>query len=73
MKKHYQCRMRRGNTETIRWIEARAAKVGAQVEVLPSREMWDVVEVYRLGLPEDILKKQQQLSRNSLPSVEGIR
>lgn len=71
-KQYFQCRLRRGNGETLGWIEARGAKVGASVELLPSREFWEVVEVFELGLPEDMLKEQQRLHRNSLPSVEGM-
>lgn len=70
---YYQCRLRRGNTETVGWIEARGAREGARVELLPSRELWDVVEVFDHGVPQDDLKEQQRLNRNSLPSVEPMR
>ena len=70
MKQYFQCRLKRGVSETTGWIEARGAKVGATVELLPSHELWDVVEVFRHGLPEDVLKEQQRLSRGSLPSVK---
>jgi hypothetical protein len=67
---YYQCRMRRGNEETTGWIEAR----GAKVELLPSGELWEVDKVYdQRGLPKDVLKEQQLLSRHSLPSIEPIR
>lgn len=55
------------------WIEARGAKVGASIELLPSREFWDVIEVFSHGLPEDMLKKYQLLNRNSLPSIESMK
>lgn len=71
-KQYFQCRLRRGESETTGWIEARGAKVGATVELLPSRENWTVVEVYEHGLPEDILKENQRLNRRSLPSVEPM-
>lgn len=72
MKQYFQCRLQRGTSETTGWIEARGAKTGATVELLPSGEMWEVVEVYKHGLPEDILKEKQRLNRRSLPSVEPI-
>lgn len=64
-KQYYQCRLRRGDTETVGWIEARGAKAGASIELLPSREMWDVVEVFEHGIPEGLLKEHQRLHRNS--------
>lgn len=72
MKQYFQCRLRRGDSETTCWIEGRGAKVGATVELLPSREKWQVAEVFTHGLPEDMLKEQQKLNRHSLPSVEAI-
>lgn len=72
VKKYYQCRLRNGARETTGWIEARGAKAGAYVELLPSREFWVVAEVFHHGLPGDMLKEQQKLNRHSLPSVEGI-
>ena len=72
MKQYFQCRLQRGDSETVGWIEARGTKVGATVELLPSREMWQVVEVYGHGLPEDVLKEHQRLNRHSLPSIGPI-
>jgi hypothetical protein len=69
----FQCRLRRGETETVAWIEARGAKAGVQVELLPAGEMWDVVEVFTHGLPGDHLKELQLLNRRSLPSIEAIQ
>jgi hypothetical protein len=71
-KKYFQCRLRRGDTYTVGWIEARGAKVGASVELLPSHERWEVTEVYEHGLPEDYLKELQDMHRRSLPSVKPI-
>lgn len=73
MKQYQQCLLRRGTLETTRWIEARGAKTGARVQVLPDDEMWDVVEVYPHSLPEDVLKETQRLNRNSLPSVQRMQ
>lgn len=73
MKIYYQCRLQRGSLVTTRWIEARGAKLGKRVEVLPSRDLWDVVEVFKeRGMPEDMLKEHQRLNRGSLPSVERM-
>jgi len=72
MKQYFQCRLQRGQSETVAWIEARGAKLGAEVELLPVREMWTVAEVYKHGVPEDVLKDTQRLNRRSLPSVEAI-
>lgn len=69
---YYQCRLQHGDTTTTGWIEARGAQVGAAVQLLPSREFWDVVEVYTHGLPGDVLKEHQQLNRKSLPSIEPM-
>jgi hypothetical protein len=57
---------------TVAWIEERGAKLGAQVELLPSREWWEVSAVHRHTLPEDALKEHQRLHRGSLPSVERM-
>lgn len=72
MKQYFQCRLLRGHTETVGWIEARGAKIGHKVELLPAGEWWTVAEVYRNGLPEELLKKFQQFHRGSLPSVERM-
>lgn len=69
---YQQCRLQRGTEITTGWIETRGAKKGARVEVLPSREWWDVVEVFPHTLTEDLLREQQRLNRRSLPSVEPI-
>jgi hypothetical protein len=73
MKQYFQCRLRRDNAETTGWIEARGAKVGVSVELLPSREWWNVAEVFSHDVPEDFLKEHQRLNRNSLPSIERMR
>lgn len=72
MNKYYQCKMRCGSFETVGWIEARGAEVGNLVELLPDRQLWEVVEVFDHGLTKDHLKEIQLLNRNSLPSVDGM-
>ena len=73
MDQFQQCRIRRGAAEQTAWLPVRGAKVGASVELLPSREVWDVVEVFEPALDGAGLKELQQLNRRSLPSVEPIR
>lgn len=72
VKKYRQCRLRRGDSQTTAWIETRGAKVGASVELLPSRELWEVIEVFAHTLPEGVLRENQRLNRGSLPSVEQM-
>jgi hypothetical protein len=72
VKQYFQCTLRRGPGVKTGWIESRGARVGARVEVLPERELWDVVRVFDHGIPEDMLKEQQRLHRGSLPSVERM-
>lgn len=72
MKQYLQCRMTRDTFETTGWIEARGARVGAIVELLPSRNRWTVAEVFDHELPEDVLRSTQRLNRRSLPSVEAM-
>lgn len=69
---YYQCRMRNKNAETVGWIESRGAKVGAKARLLSADgEFWRVVEVYRPGIKEDVLRAKQANDRNSLPSIVG--
>jgi hypothetical protein len=71
MKQFFQCKLQRGNQTTTAWIEARGAKHGVTVELLPSHEKWKVAEVFKHGLPENVLREHQVMNRHSLPSVEG--
>lgn len=73
MKQYRQCLLRRGTHEQTAWIDARGATAGAEVELLPSRELWTVAAAYAQTLPEDALRELQSLNRHSLPSVEPIR
>ena len=61
---YYQCLLRRASSEMVSWIEKRGAKVGEWVELLPSRELWLVVEVYELGLSYATLKENEKLNRS---------
>lgn len=70
MEQYQQCLLRQGTRQTTRWIPSRGSRVGASVEMLPERDWWDVVKVYGIVLPADVLKSHQLLNRNSLPSVE---
>lgn len=68
---YYQCRFRRGTERTVAWIEARGAKIGAQVELttLDENGPWVVEDVSRAPLEEDALKDLQRLNRKSLSSI----
>ena len=71
----YQCKLsmvRMPALHTTGWIPARAAKVGAKVEFLPDKEFWEVIEVYKHGMPQDMLKRHQLANRRSLPSIEAM-
>jgi hypothetical protein len=73
MKQFYQCRLQRNGEETTAWIEARGAKVGAEVELLPVHEFWTVAEVFTsTSMDVDTLKETQRLNRRSLPSIEAM-
>lgn len=73
MKLYRQCRLRRGNTEAFGWVEMRGARENLIVELMPDREMWQVVEVFTdITLREDQLREHQRLNRRSLPSIEAI-
>ena len=72
MATYYQCRFRRGDPETIAWIEERGAKVGASVELKTAYgERWNVIEMFVPGLDEAKLREKQQHDRNALPSIAG--
>jgi hypothetical protein len=75
---YYQCRLTRLVIDnevatTTGWIEARGAKVGVRVELLPSRQIWEVAEVYDHSMPLTLLKDHQRMNRHSLPSIEAIQ
>jgi hypothetical protein len=73
MKIYRQCRLQRGTVQAFGWIEIRGARVGCSVELMPDREMWDVIEVFNdVALREDQLREHQRLNRRSLPSVEAM-
>lgn len=75
-KQMYQCTLVRpadtgpGVKVMTAWIEAKGAKVGAEVELLPSGEFWKVKAVWNV-MPADMLREHQQMHRKSLPSVIG--
>lgn len=69
--KLYQCLLTRGTQETVAWIPKRAARIGVYVELLPSKEMWAVIDVYaNTPQDEDTLKEKQRQNRKGLPSLE---
>jgi hypothetical protein len=73
MKLYRQCRLQRGSTQAFGWVETRGARIHASVELMPDREMWEVVEVFNdVTLREDQLREHQRLNRRSLPSIEAM-
>jgi hypothetical protein len=68
---YYQCRFQRGSERTVAWIEARGAKVGAQVELatLDDDGPWIVEAVLGAPLAAGALKDLQRLNRKSLSSI----
>ena len=68
---HYQCRFRRGSERTVAWIEARGARIGAQVELttLDDNGPWTVEAVLSAPLDGEALTIMQRLNRKSLSSI----
>jgi hypothetical protein len=68
----YQCRLRQGATETIGWIEARGARVGASVELKTDEYTgeWLVLEVFSPGMDGEALREKQTIDRKGLPSLD---
>ena len=71
----YQCRFRRGSERTVAWIEARGAKVGAQVELttLDDDGPWLVEAVQSAPLAAEALKDMQDMNRNAFASLKRRR
>lgn len=71
----YQCRFRRGSERTVAWIEARGAKVGAQVELttLDDDGPWLVEAVQGAPLAAEALKDMQDMNRNAFASLKRRR
>jgi hypothetical protein len=71
----YQCRFRRGSERTVAWIEARGAKLGAQVELttLDDGGPWLVEAVQSAPLAAEALKDMQDMNRNEFASLKRRR
>jgi hypothetical protein len=64
-----QCELTKGQSVTIAWIDADAAKVGNEVELLTADgEFWRVAAVYGTMDGADLLAKQRA-DRNPFPSL----
>jgi hypothetical protein len=63
--KYTQCRLQHDFSEQIAWIPSYAAKVGNQVELLPSKLFWKVLEVYH-SLDKEDLENQRKGSKTLL-------
>lgn len=71
--KMVQCRLERpsaavGQQVMVAWIDERGAKVGAQVELLPSGQFWEVKAVYN-RMDAEVLKETQRQRRKPPPSI----
>lgn len=76
VKTYYQCDMRmvdHPQIHTTGWIEARGAKVGAQVELKPQNRFWEVVAVHDVPMPGDVLAETQQQRRKPPPSIRDTK
>jgi hypothetical protein len=70
----YQCHLRQGATQTVGWIEARGAKLGARVELKTEGfddGLWLVTHVCQPPFAADDLRRKQDSQRNGLPSIQG--
>lgn len=73
MKKYKQCSIRREHWVQTAWIETRGARVGFVVELLPSRDKWEVIEVFNSVVLDEVqLREIRTLNRASLPSVDPM-
>jgi hypothetical protein len=60
MSTYYQCLLRRSESETIGWIEERASKVGASVELkTPDGERWNVARLRRSQAAREAAERSQ--------------
>lgn len=60
----YQCLLERDDESTTGWIEERAAKVGASVEVKEyDNEFWTVRKVYQPPMDQAMLQRKQVADR----------
>ena len=65
----YQCRLHQGAERLVGWIEARAAKEGARIEVKGRAGLWDVIAVFGPPMDASWLKEKQRRDRGRLPSL----
>jgi hypothetical protein len=75
-KQLHQCRLERKEGDSVfvlaAWIDLKTAKVGSEVELLPSGEFWTVKEVFS-AMPEDVIKETQRQRRAGLPSIRDTK
>jgi hypothetical protein len=66
----YQCELRRGDERTIGWVETRAAKCNARVEIKgDGGGLWTVAAVYQPPQSHAWLREKQRKDRASLRSI----
>ncbi len=71
---YYQVRLERETPGSVQvmmgWVEARAAKVGAEVELMPSRQLWKVGYVHNdVVVDKDHVKEMEANYRAGMPST----
>lgn len=73
MENLYQCELSQGTTRTHGYIPERAAKVGAMVEIKEAGfdGLWRVDSVSDKASPKDVVKRYEELNRNSFGSIHG--
>lgn len=67
---YYQCKLRRGTERRVGWIESRAAKAGARVQIKgETGGLWQVAEVFEPSLDVTWLADKRRRDRGALPSL----
>ncbi len=71
MTTYYQCDLSQGTTRTHGYLEERAAKVGARVEIKDPGfgGFWTVDAVSSTGISEEKLRADQRMNRNAFASI----
>lgn len=65
----YQCRLRQGSARTVAWIEARGAKVGADVEIPELGGFWRVETACSIAIEAERLREKQRIDRKGMPDI----
>ena len=65
---YIQAKLRRGNTETIAWIESKGMKIGDEVEIKGTEEFWRVEALYG-SISAEALMQKKEMDRLFGPSL----